>query len=45
MGVKRGQTFIFELLKLVVYINLTQKNQLKKKPLEPELLSHAFLHM
>lgn len=44
MGVRRGQPFIFELLKLVVYINLTQKTQLKKKHLEPELLSHAFLH-
>lgn len=29
VGVKQGQPFIFELLKLVAYINLTKQNQLK----------------
>lgn len=29
VGMKQGQPFIFELLKLVAYINLTKQNQLK----------------
>lgn len=29
VGVKQGQPFIFELLKLVAYINLTKQNQMK----------------
>ena len=29
VGVKQGQPFIFELLKLVAYINLTKQNQIK----------------